>query len=158
MSAIQDGRIWFVLREGKRYGPLTFEAVVEATEEGLLGPEALVWCLGWAEWRTARSVPGLFEEEPSDEEVVEAPEEIAEAHEADGSDRDDSDHGKDVAADIALARASAGAGRPQPEVPRGRVRLAVLSIFSTLVIFFLAAWVAILLGIVRVQFLPLQSY
>jgi hypothetical protein len=41
---------------------------------------------------------------------------------------------------------------------RARLRLAVLSIFSTLVIFFLAAWVAILLGIVRVQFLPLQSY
>jgi hypothetical protein len=158
MSAIQDGQIWFVLREGKRYGPVTFKAVVEATEKGLLGPEALVWCLGWAEWRTAGSVPGLFEEEPSDEEIVEAPEEVADAYEVDGSDRDDADHGKDVASDIALARASAGLGRPQPEVLRGRVRLAVLSIFSTLVIFFLAAWVAILLGIVRVQFLPSQSY
>jgi GYF domain 2 len=61
MSATQDAKIWFVSFKGKRYGPYTFSALVHDAARGLVDRDAGVWCLGWAEWRIARNVPGLFE-------------------------------------------------------------------------------------------------
>jgi GYF domain 2 len=76
MSATQDAKNWFVLLKGKRYGPYTFAAIVQAAEKGVVDHDAGVWCLGWDEWRIARDVPGLFKDEPASEvtkEDVDAP-------------------------------------------------------------------------------------
>jgi hypothetical protein len=37
---------------------------VRAAASGIVDPKAGVWCVGWDEWRIARDVPGLFEQEP----------------------------------------------------------------------------------------------
>jgi GYF domain 2 len=100
MSAPQDAKNWFVLLKGKRYGPYTFSALAHAAEKGVVDPEAGVWCLGWAEWRIARNVPGLFAEEPEPpaddheedaDSVEEYAEEREEDHHADEDDLDDED-------------------------------------------------------------------
>jgi hypothetical protein len=99
MSAPQDAKNWFVLLKGKRYGPYTFAALAHAAEKGVVDPEAGVWCLGWAEWRIARNVPGLFAEEPEPaaddhEEDVDSAEEYADDHresEREKDHRDDED-------------------------------------------------------------------
>jgi hypothetical protein len=99
MSAPQDAKNWFVLLKGKRYGPYTFAALAHAAEKGVVDPEAGVWCLGWAEWRIARNVPGLFAEEPEPaaddhEEDVDSAEEYADDHlesEREEDHRDDED-------------------------------------------------------------------
>jgi hypothetical protein len=73
LSATRDAKIWFVLLKGQRYGPCTFTALVHVAEIGLVDAETGVWCLGWAEWRIARDVPGLFEQESDDlDEDIEA--------------------------------------------------------------------------------------
>ncbi len=99
MSAPQDAKNWFVLLKGKRYGPYTFAALAHAAEKGVVDPEAGVWCLGWAEWRIARNVPGLFAEEPEPaaddhEEDADSVEEYADEHvesEREEDHRDDED-------------------------------------------------------------------
>jgi GYF domain 2 len=95
MSATQDAKNWFVLLKGKRYGPYTFAALVQAAEKGVVDQEAGVWCLGWDEWRIARKVPGLFEQEsePDDhQEDAGAPEKDADERE-ESAEEDRRDHG-----------------------------------------------------------------
>ena len=96
MSETQDAKNWFVLLKGKRYGPYTFAALVQAAEKGVVDQEAGVWCLGWDEWRIARNVPGLFEQEPEPEDHQEdagAPEEDADdCEESAPEGRSDHDH------------------------------------------------------------------
>ncbi len=239
MSATQDAKNWFVLLKGKRYGPYTFAALAHAAEKGVVDPEAGVWCLGWAEWRIARNVPGLFKPEPDDlEEDADEAEEYAddqedadhaeaddrdEEHREDEDDRDETedrhetedrddtddrakegDLGKLAAARltpdvftagkplVALGRMSepiadprsrdadetavnpdeapsvdlsagprltesAPTVEPEPAGKGGGVRLAVLSVLSVLVILFGAAWAAISLGLMRVEFMPAQT-
>jgi hypothetical protein len=52
---------------------------VRAAASGIVDPKAGVWCVGWDEWRIARDVPGLFEQEPElvpddQEEGLDSPE------------------------------------------------------------------------------------
>ena len=93
MSATQDAKNWFVLLKGKRYGPYTFAALAHAAEKGVVDPEAGVWCLGWAEWRIARNVPGLFKPGPDDleEDADEAEEYADDREDADDAEADDRD-------------------------------------------------------------------
>jgi GYF domain 2 len=53
-----------VLLRGEQYGPYTYAGLVRAAARGMVDPKAGVWCVGWDEWRIARDVPGLFEQEP----------------------------------------------------------------------------------------------
>jgi hypothetical protein len=108
MSATQDDKNWFVLLRGKRYGPYTFAALAHAADRGVVDPEAGVWCLGWDQWRIARSVPGLFKPEPEPEpepepddldEDVDAFEEEADGREARAEREDLVDDGGDQADD-----------------------------------------------------------
>jgi hypothetical protein len=235
MSATQDAKNWFVLLNGKRYGPYTFAALAHAAEKGVVDPEAGVWCLGWAEWRIARNVPGLFKPKPEPDDLEEDADEAeeyaeedadhAEADDRDEAHREDEDHRdetedrhetEDRAKEGDLGKLAAGkltpdvftAGKPlitlgrpsepvvdlrarsrdadestinpdeapsvdlsagprltesaptvEPE-PAGRtgsMRLAVISVLSVLVILFGAAWAAISLGLMRVEFLPAQT-
>ena len=64
MTATWDAKDWFVLLRGKQYGPYTYAGLVRAAASGIVDPKAGVWCVGWDEWRIARDVPGLFEQEP----------------------------------------------------------------------------------------------
>ena len=89
MATSADIKNWFVLVRGQQYGPYTFASLVRAAGRGVFGPEAGVWCVGWAEWRIAGSVPGLFEQESDDlDEDVEAREEDAEGSEDPNPDKE----------------------------------------------------------------------
>jgi hypothetical protein len=137
MSATQDAKIWFVSFKGKRYGPYTFSALVHDAARGLVDRDAGVWCLGWAEWRIARNVPGLFEPEPETKSIG-AP-------------------GLLSAPDVDEPGFSAGppmsVSEPEPTGHDGGVRLAIVCVLAVLLILLGAGWVAISLDIIRVTFM-----
>jgi len=157
VSATQDAKIWFVLLKGQRYGPCTFTALVHVAEIGLVDAETGVWCLGWAEWRIARDVPGLFEQESDDlNEDIEAREEDAER-------REDPNPGNEAAEKAGTAAPPLGhSAGPEPAPPHqskrvghgGRVRLVILCVLAVIVIVFGAGWAAISLDIIRVELMP----
>jgi hypothetical protein len=152
MTVTRDGKNWFVLLKGKRYGPYTFASLVLAAESGVVDPGAGVWCVGWAEWRIARNVPGLFNQEAGDsredqeEDVVSSEEEEEERDEENRDEPDDSseDAQQEVAPDASAASEPSGARN---------ARIVILSVLSVLVIVVAAVWTAISLGFVRVTFL-----
>lgn len=58
----QDKDEWWVSREGHRFGPVTFEQMVEAARAGRLEPRTdLVFGGGLTDWVPAGDVKGLFE-------------------------------------------------------------------------------------------------
>ena len=52
---------WFIARNGKPVGPLTFDALVDAARRGQLNQEDYVWQPGADTWERADSVPRLWE-------------------------------------------------------------------------------------------------
>ena len=86
MCAQPVDRHWFISRDGKRYGPYTFEALAAAAAKGVIDGETVVWRLGWVQWHPASRVPGLIPEQalepeqPEIEEVEDAPRDL-DAHE-----------------------------------------------------------------------------
>src|ERR1700733_11833668 len=74
MNAQPSDRHWFISRDGKRYGPYTFEALTAAAGKGLIDGDTIVWCLGWVQWHPARTVPGLIPGEPQEPEETEVEE------------------------------------------------------------------------------------
>jgi hypothetical protein len=179
MTATDDAKNWFVLVKGKQYGPCTYGGLVRAAARGTVDPQAGVWCVGWDEWRIARDVPGLFEQEPElipddQEEGIDSPEEndrskssekVATGVPAAGLRLTESavnaaeSHEKkepavklDAAPSIDVSAPPPAPALPQRKSPghRGGVRLAVYSVLALLVILFGAGWAAISLGIIRV--------
>jgi hypothetical protein len=150
MSATQDGKTWFVLLKGRRYGPYTFASLVRAAERGVVDPGAGVWCLGWAEWRIARNVPGLFEQEhvpaPDDEE------QDVDSSEEDDRDEENRDELDDRGEDTAEKVTPDASAATEPAVARN-AWIVILSVFTVLVIVVAAVWTAISLGIIRVTFM-----
>jgi uncharacterized protein DUF4339 len=71
MPEDQETQHWFVLLNGKRYGPYTLTALVKGVEKGVIGQSAGVWRPGWEQWRTAGEVPELFAPEPPPIEAFE---------------------------------------------------------------------------------------
>jgi len=65
---------WWVTRQGERFGPVTFEQMVEAARSGRLEPRTdLVYGGKLSEWTPACEVEGLFERrQPTEEESAEA--------------------------------------------------------------------------------------
>jgi hypothetical protein len=58
---IRGARVdWFVARNGKVVGPLTFEAVADAARRGELGGNDRVWEPDADRWRPADEVPALW--------------------------------------------------------------------------------------------------
>jgi len=51
---------WFVARNGKPDGPLTFQGVVDAARKGELGDDDYVWQPGAERWERAGDVPALW--------------------------------------------------------------------------------------------------
>jgi len=158
-SATRDTKTWFVLRKGARHGPYTFAALENMAEKGLVDPESGVWCLGWAEWRIARNVPGLFEQDLEPDGF----EEKIDAHLDGADDREAPDREGAAAEKAATAPPPPGlSGAPKPAPPReskragrgGGARLAVLSVLSVLMIVVGAGWAAISFDIIRVEFMP----
>ena len=142
MTVTRDGKNWFVLLKGKRYGPYTFASLVLAAESGVVDPGAGVWCVGWAEWRIARNVPGLFNQEAGD-----SPEEEDQR-------RMSSPRGgrRTIAARTPSRRWRDASAASEPSGARN-ARIVILSVLSVLVIVVAAVWTAISLGFVRVTFL-----
>lgn len=68
MNAQSGERHWFISRDGKRYGPYTFEALVAAAAKGVIDGDTVVWRLGWVQWHPASRVPGLIAEQPPEPE------------------------------------------------------------------------------------------
>jgi GYF domain 2 len=155
-SAIQDIKNWFVLLRGQQYGPYTFASLVRAAGRGVFGPEAGVWCVGWAEWRIAGSVPGLFQQEPEPDGVEEAY--CNKEHREDKNDRDKSDDRDEATPLRLLASPPISVSMPPREPKRAGhakgARLAVLCVLAVFVILFGAGWAAISLDIIRVELLP----
>jgi hypothetical protein len=180
MTATWDAKDWFVLLRGKQYGPYTYAGLVRAAASGIVDPKAGVWCVGWDEWRIARDVPGLFEQEP---ELV--PDDLEEGFDSpEGDDRGKSATKEAATAVSAATKPVAGRGSlelansknevaveldkapsidvsaelPSAPVPpqrksrghRGGLRLAVYSVLAVLLILFSAGWAAISLGIIRI--------
>jgi hypothetical protein len=145
MTVIRDGKNWFVLLKGKRYGPYTFASLVLAAESGVVDPGAGVWCVGWDEWRIARDVPGLFNQEAGDS----LEEEDAEEDDRDEENRDELDDSSEDAQQEVAPDASAAS---EPSTARN-ARIVILSVLSVLVIVVAAVWTAISLGFLRVTFL-----
>src|ERR1700722_3909109 len=79
MPEDQETQHWFVLLNGKRYGPYTLSALVKGVEKGVIGQSAGVWRPGWEQWRTAGEVPELFAPEPPPVEAFEEKQEQPEA-------------------------------------------------------------------------------
>jgi hypothetical protein len=159
-SATAATKTWFVLHKGTRHGPYTFAALEKMAETGLVDPEAGVWCLGWAEWRIARNVPGLFEQAPEPDDFegnVELRVDDADDRERPGREASEKvatappPPGHPASPLPAPARKSERAGR------RGGARLAVLCVLSVIMIVFGAGWAAISLDIIRVEFMPTGS-
>jgi uncharacterized protein DUF4339 len=71
MPEDQDAQHWFILLNGKRYGPYTLPALVKGVEKGVISESAGVWRPGWEQWRTAGEVPELFTPEPPPIEAFE---------------------------------------------------------------------------------------
>jgi hypothetical protein len=153
MATSADIKNWFALVRGQQYGPFTFASLVRAAGRGVFGPEAGVWCVGWAEWRIAGSVPGLFEQEPEPDGVEEA--HRGKEHREDKNESDDHDEATPLRL---LAGPPISVSIPPREPKRaGRakgVRLAVLCVLAVFVILFGAGWAAISLDIIRVELLP----
>jgi GYF domain 2 len=156
-SATADSKTWFVLHKGTRHGPYTFAALENMAERGLVDPEAGVWCLGWAEWRIARNVPGLFEQAPEPDDF----QENVEARVDDAADREGP--GREAAEKVATAPPAPGlSAAPLPAPAResrrtgrgGGARLAVVCVLAVIMIVFGAGWAAISLDIIRVEFMP----
>ncbi len=59
MNSRPDDKTWFVALNGKRYGPFTFAALMQAAATGVIDADTGVWRLGWVKWHAARRVPGL---------------------------------------------------------------------------------------------------
>jgi GYF domain 2 len=152
MSATQDDENWFVLRKGKRSGPHTLAALLRAVDKGIVGPEAGIWCVGWAEWRIARDVPELFgrgsdpdlenSDAPEDQDPVETP-----------------DHIRDLITKLDEAPPILASQQEHRETDYGgglrrRVMISGLSVLAVLVIVFGSVWVATSMGIIRVEFMP----
>ena len=51
---------WFIARNGKPVGPLTFDALAEAAQRGQLNQEDYVWQPGADTWARATDVPVLW--------------------------------------------------------------------------------------------------
>jgi hypothetical protein len=95
---------WFISLHGKRYGPYTFAALVEAAAKGVVTAETSVWRLGWQQWHPASQVPGLLAETPVAEgDLPDAP--------PDEADRAPSDPADDPLFDDTASRR--GSARPQ---------------------------------------------
>jgi hypothetical protein len=79
MPEDQEAQHWFILLNGKRYGPYSLPALVKGVEKGVISESAGVWRPGWEQWRTAGDVPELFEPEPPPIEGFDAKAEPEEA-------------------------------------------------------------------------------
>jgi hypothetical protein len=149
MTVTRDGKNWFVLLKGKRYGPYTFASLALAAESSVVGSGDGVWCVGWEDWRIARDVPGLFNQEAAledqEEGVVSSEEEDARHDEY----RDELDDSSDDAQQEVAPHASAAS---EPSAAKN-ARIVILSVLSVLVIIAAAVWTAISLGFLRVTFL-----
>jgi hypothetical protein len=62
MNTQSDRYKWFVLIDGQRRGPLTYDDLTKAAKEGLISADTPVWRSGWKNWHPARSVKGLAAE------------------------------------------------------------------------------------------------
>jgi hypothetical protein len=51
---------WYYARDGKQFGPFSFEQLEQFAGSRQLQPEDHVWGHGFQEWLVARAVPGLF--------------------------------------------------------------------------------------------------
>jgi hypothetical protein len=164
VSATQEAKIWFVLLKGQRYGPCTFTALVRMAEIGVVDAETGVWCVGWAEWRTARNVPRLSKRESDDlDKDVEAREDDAEGREAHSGSEAEAHSGSEATEKAETAARPLGhSAGPKPAPPHqskragrgGRVRLAILCVLAVIMITFGAGWAAISLDIIRVELMP----
>jgi len=109
MPEDQEAQHWFILLNGKRYGPYTLPALVKGVEKGVIRQGAGVWRPGWEQWRTAGVVPELFKPEPPPIEEFEGTEETEERAEAPATSPDESEEAQQDASEPKEAEPAATA-------------------------------------------------
>jgi hypothetical protein len=73
MNTQSDRYHWFVLLDGQRRGPLTYDDLTRAAKEGLIFADTPVWRSGWKNWHPARKVKGLIVERAPDQPAFDRP-------------------------------------------------------------------------------------
>lgn len=51
---------WYYVQDGERRGPVDDDALEALIQQGVLGPDSLVWRAGWVDWRKAETAEGVF--------------------------------------------------------------------------------------------------
>jgi hypothetical protein len=126
-------------------------------EIGVVDAHTGVWCVGWAKWRAARSIPELPQQEPYDlNEDVETRADDAEGRKAPYSGRETIERARSTAQP--LGQAVNQTPPPAHESKRvrhgGRARLAVLCVLVVIIITLGVGWAAISLDIIRIELMP----
>lgn len=57
---------WYLARDGKRYGPISHDELMEYATSGYVKPEDLLWRKGLSTWVKATTIPNLFTRSTSD--------------------------------------------------------------------------------------------
>lgn len=75
MDRLEQGNPWYVYYSGRMSGPISRHDTLRLASDGKLGPNDLVWTVGFPDWMTARDVQGLYKPPPLPPGVSTAPSE-----------------------------------------------------------------------------------
>ncbi len=56
---------WYLSRDGKQYGPYSWEEIIYFVRKGKLGRRDLLWSQSSGGWLRAEQLPGLFSAAPA---------------------------------------------------------------------------------------------
>lgn len=64
MDRLEQGNPWYVYYSGRMSGPISRHDTLRLASDGKLGPNDLVWTVGFPDWMAARDVQGLYKPPP----------------------------------------------------------------------------------------------
>ncbi len=64
MDRLEQGNPWYVYYSGRMSGPISRHDTLRLASDGKLGPNDLVWTVGFPDWMIARDVQGLYKPPP----------------------------------------------------------------------------------------------
>lgn len=64
MDRLEQGNPWYVYYSGRMSGPISRHDTLRLASDGKVGPNDLVWTVGFPDWMMARDVQGLYKPPP----------------------------------------------------------------------------------------------
>lgn len=64
MDRLEQGNPWYVYYSGRMSGPISRHDTLRLASDGKVGPNDLVWTVGFPDWIKARDVQGLYKPPP----------------------------------------------------------------------------------------------